>query len=399
MMGEGKRVAYNKRNAAEEKGKERKESNKMKGALRKAGVIAGGLLLAGALAKCTSDNGNPSDTGTDTDVPASTCDKLESSRANLQVIPGMGYDTEYDRRRGSDEDGWRMGVNEGEESAIVNPAGVEETWMVESIDDDLVVLKDLLSDRTMEIELGGSTFIDIIEDSETGELSYTNHFMEVYLLGACSVGDDCEGISTDVINATGRAIVAVSANGETKRVMLSDEEGTAVSVGGYDVTLTMAKATENQFNIVYSIDSGEKAELGEPVSEGETHMVNEELSITNEVSSDSATAECSTIMAVLKITDSDHVDAEGVPIPYERELEEGDTLEIGGKTYQIRILAELRGTRPFEQINWNVSGVELMDTSTGDREVKYKNGVFDLGDGKTIEVGEIKIYYDSSAYY
>lgn len=387
MMGEGNRLEHRK-NAAEEKN--RKEEKKPNAALKKAGVLVSGLLLTGVLAKCTSDNGNNSnDTSTDTDVPTNVCDKVESSRANLQVVPGMGYDTEYDRRRCSDEDGCKTGINEGDDIVVVNPSGVEETWEVESIDNDLVVLKDKLSDRTMEIEMGGSTFIDISEDG------YTSHFMEVYLLGACSVGTTCEeGVSTDVVNATGRAVVAVSANGETKRVMLSDEEGTNVSVGGYNVTLTMAKVTEGHLNIVYSVDdSGEKSELGEPVVEGETHMVNDELAITNEVSSDSQTVECSTVMAVLKITDTDRVDEEGVPIPYERELAEGDMLEIGGKNYQIRILAKLIGVRPFEQTDFNKSGVEFIDMNTGEREVKYKNEVLDLGDGKTIEVGKINVYY------
>ena len=397
MMGEGNRLKHNRKNDAEKRGNERKKE--IKKTLKKVGVIAGGLLLVGTLAKCTSDNGNNSnDTNTDTDVPANFCDKIESSRANLQVVPGMGYDTEYESRRCSDEDGCKMGVNEGDAITVVNPTGIQEQWFVESVDNERVVLKDLLTDRTMDIEVGGATFIDVVEDPESGEPTYTTHIMDVYLLGACSIGTTCEegGVTTDIVNSIGKAIVAVSANGETKRVMLSDEEGATVSVGGYNVTLTMNKVTEGNFNIVYRVgDSDEKAELGEPVAEGEAHAVNDELSIANEVSSDSATTACSTVMAVLKVTDTDHVDEEGEPIPYEVEIEDGGTVTIGGKTYQLSVLAKIAdgSVRPFEQVNLNKSGVEFMDLNTGESEVRYKNQTLDLGGGKTVQVGAINVYY------
>ncbi len=395
MMGEGNRLEHNKRNVSEERGKERKDNSKNR-TLKKAGVLVGGLLLVGTMAKCGSNNGNSTDTSTDDSVNDAPCNPVEKSRANLKVVPGMGYDTEYDRRRCTEDEGCKMGVNIGDEIAVVNPSGMEEKWVVESVDNDLVVLKDLLTDRTMEIERGGSTFIDRTVDPETGEVIQTNHFMEVYLLGACSIGTVCEeGVSTDVDNATGRAIVALTAGEETKRVMLSDDEGTTVSIGGYTVHLTMAKVTDGHFNIVYSVEgSDEKSELGEPVVEGEEHAVNDTLNIRNESSEDSATITCAnSVKVTLRIIDEDVVDEEtGLPIEYERELEEGDMLEIGGKNYEIKILAKLTGQRPYELVDWNKSGVEFVDANTGERTVKYKNQTLSVGEGKIIEVGEIYVY-------
>lgn len=385
MMGEGKRLEHNKRNAAEEKGKERRENKS--NTLKKAGVMASGLLLTCALAKCGGNKSDtPADTSTDDGVTMQPCEPEEKARANLNVMPGMGYDTEDgEERRCNSEGGCLMGINEGEDIVIVNPEGVEEKWNVESIDEDMVVLKDSFSDRTIEVERGGSMYLDVEEGVSV--------FMEVQLVGSCLEGVCENGMATDIVNATGKAMVEVTVGGETKRILLADGESTALPIAGHTVDITLVKAVDGHVNVMVSSTSTDiKAELGDPVVE-DTSLEVGDVSLKNQSSSDSATVECSRLTATLTITDEEIVDEEtGEPIPYEREFEEGSKLMLGGQEFEVTsILAKIVEEGRDEVISNPKSYVKLTNITTAEEIVLRKGERLEVDEGKTIEVGTINV--------
>jgi len=349
MMGEGKRLENSRRN---DENKEDKKKELKTGRLRKFGqacLLTGGILLAGAgLAKCTSDgNGSSSDTSTDGDVTSSCTDNAKS-RANLRVKSGWGYNTETEDRRCYNESGCDMGINLWDNIEIVNPDGLEETWTVDSIENALVTLTPTDgSGRTIEIMPGGSVYKD-------GDLQ---SFVEVTLIGSCS-NKTCEnGISVDVDNATGKTMLELRVGGEMKLVLLEEHETRTVSIGGRNVNITLASATESQAYVI--VTEVEGTELGTPVNEEESVELDSDLTVMNIASSDSAVAECSDLTVTFEVV----IHREGEEdVPFEMEFSEGDSLVFSnGKIYDVGlIVAEITGGG--SALDQDVSGVRLDDT-------------------------------------
>lgn len=385
MMGEEKRLEARK-NPAEKREQDRKGKNELKGGKKNliaTGVLATSLVLGG-LAGCGSNKDGPTDAQTDDDVAGEVnCEKTEKARANLEVKSGWGTVTAVDEtdeiERRCSQEKCQMGINEGEEIIINTASNGEERWVVESVNADsegaLVVLKDPESDRTIEMQTGGSLYTDGID----------MEFIDVKLVGVCEGGTCENGVSADVENADGKAILLVTVGEASKRVMLSDGEAVSVEVGGRRVELLLAKATESQAYVIV-----DEAELGAPVTEGEEMATEAGTTVKNEVSSDNATVQCSTLSVTLEITDLVTGDP---PEVFEAEFVEGGTLFIGEKAYEVRsILPEIIVIGGVERVNTDYSAVRLVETSSGDELVRYVGEEIVLDDaGKRVTVKAINV--------
>ncbi len=380
-MGEEKRLE-NRRNPAEN----REKKNELKGGKKDligACILTGSLALGGAaLGGCGSDNTGPRDTDTDGEVPAS-CDKEERARANLRVVEGWGYDEDGESRRCS-AGKCDMGVNQGDEIMVAEPGGAGEKWRVDSVSEEKVIIKDPDTDKKVEVMAGGSLFIE-------GD---QNTYVDVNLVGMCISGTCDNGVSADVVNAEGKAILSVTAGGETKRVLLADGERATVNVGGYTVNLTLARATQTQAYVIYDVSGGEaKAELGEPVNEGSEVELVDGVTLKNEVSSDSATVQCSKLSVKILITDYSEVEEGEEPVPFEAEFGEGDLLILRDRTLKVAsILAETESSGYSEVVVANMSGVKFVEVDSGEATVLYKGESLDMPDAlQKIEVAAVNV--------
>ncbi|NYZ77523.1 hypothetical protein H0O02_04400 [Candidatus Micrarchaeota archaeon] len=391
-MGEGKKLEHE-RNIAE---KHEKKEPKARSALAPY-LLAGGVLIAGAaLGRCASNGTTPNDAATDseTDAPQNSCTKIEKARANVKAASGWGYDMGESQKRCSETSGCAMGMNIGDEIMIAN-SGVDEKWVVDNMtvsdEGDKVTLKNVVSDdgrnyvfgtKTIEIQAGGSLYTDGIE----------NAFIDAQLIGVCRYGTCENGVSVDDWNATGKALLSLSVLNEdgtraTKRILLTDLESTTVTVGRYTVDLMLIKATESQAYVTYNVTSGgsAKSDLGKPVDEGYSVEVLPDVSLDNEVSSDSSIATCSRLTVTFEITDR----AEEGGEPFEAEFSEYDTLYLDGKEYKISsILAEMTGPNR-DVIHQNKSAVKLLEG--GSETVLYFGETMEL-DTKSVLVKSINGY-------
>ncbi len=377
-MGEGKGMEYSKINEA--KKKEEKKGALGKNSFFKALLLGSALTVSTfVLPKCSEEErtviSNPVSNG--------KCSSDKKARANLNVISGWGYDVNDEEMRCSNSSGCKMGVNLGDEIIVLGEEN-EEKWKVAEIKkeengEEIVLLKPATTDesndtRTINIKKGGALYTD-------GE---RHKFINVSLLGICLNEETCEnGISMDDKNATGKAVLAITVGEETKRVLLKDLEGISLSMGEYTIDIMLARATESQAYVIYNIvsnniNNNRRADLGEPIGEDEVLQPLEDLSIKNEVSSDSITATCRKLSVQLEITNTAMGENTS---PYTVELVEGDIIESGNNELTIEsLLPEIIKEDGVEKVTNAKSAISIRDKSNGEVTVLYTDESAQYGD-------------------
>jgi len=394
-MGEGKKTGYSKI----DEGKKNKENENVgKNSFLKMLLVSGALVASSfALPKCSEETRTIIKDGSSDGGNIEKCTSDKKARANLNVVSGWGYDTAEEGRRCSNSSGCKMGINLNDEIIVLVEDG-EEKWKVAEIkkenEEEVVILKPVTDkskgesedSRIINIKKGGALYID-------GE---RNKFMEVSLLGICLNEKTCEnGISMDDENAIGKAVLAITVGEETKRVLLKDLEGITLSMGGYTINLVLARATESQAYVIYNIISNDiannrSADLGEPIGEDEVVQPLEDLSIKNEVSSDSITATCGKITVELEITNTALGESAS---PYTVELKEGETIvDTNNNEYKIdTILPEIIKSGGVEKVLDEKSAIVIKSESNGEVTVLYTDESVQYGD-LLIRVKRINVY-------
>lgn len=286
--------------------------------------------------------------GSSTDGGVSTeCLKTESAVAHLGVSPGWG---QYENVC-SDVGECLTGVKVGDMLTLTLADSTVENWEVvdvsEAANGTIVLSK---GNAEIEANSTGSVYI------EGGSVQSTEICNRGKLtVNAVCVEGRCGGISTEVPERAGMALVEASyMGGNTKRLLLTEGETATVEYDDIVLDMTLRRATPETVYVSWSVNTplqNDEEPLGMPLAEGET-VSTLGVDVSNIVSVDNNDAETECVTKSVTLGDTNN----GTTLQYT--LEEGQkvTTQSGVEFTVESVMVELNGDG---SVNLENSAVEL----------------------------------------